>query len=244
MLNQYNIQSTDFIGALVKTSLVDYPKKVSAVLFLHGCNLRCPYCYNKDFVTGTPKDYDAVTFNDVISHLIKRKNVLSGFVISGGEPCLSPLLHPLIRQAHNLGYLVKLDTNGTIPEKLENLFSENIYNPDFVAMDIKTSLDNYSVLGYESCESMDNIRTSIDIISKLPTSKREFRTVLVPTLVTKETIKEIASILPKDSSWQFAKFQPGSCLNKEYNTITPYTQSQMNELVDFAKSLIPNATLR
>lgn len=241
MLNNTDIQGTVPIGALVKTSLVDYPKKVSSALFLHGCNLRCPYCYNKDLVTGTFKDFEAVSFNDVMAHLQKRKNVISGFVISGGEPCISPFLEPLIEQAHELGYSVKLDTNGTFPEKLASLMKSETCRPDFIAMDVKTSLDRYNLVG---CNNTDNIKESIKIISSFPTEKREFRTVLVPPLVDKDNIKEIASLLPKDASWQFANFKNINCLDESYNNIEPYTPSQAKELVNLAKTIIEGANLR
>ena len=241
MLNNNEIQSTVPIGALVKTSLVDFPKKVSSALFLYGCNLRCPYCYNKDLVTGSFKDFEAVSFDDVISHLLKRKNVLSGFVISGGEPCISPYLKPLIVEVHKLGYAVKLDTNGTFPEKIEELLKDKLCCPDFIAMDVKTSLDKYHILG---CSDIENIEKSIKVISELPTDKREFRTVLVPPLVDMDNIGKIAALLPKDASWQFANFKPGNCLEDNYNKIIPYTQSQIEELVNSAKTIIKGANLR
>lgn len=236
-----NLQSTVPIGALVKTSLVDYPKKVSSALFLHGCNLRCPYCYNKDLVTGSIDDFDSVTLDDVLSHLQKRKNVISGFVISGGEPCLSPYVDSLIKQAHILGYKVKLDTNGTFPEKIKELLSDKNTSPDFIAIDIKSSLDKYSILG---CSSINKIEESIRIISQLPAENREFRTVLVPALVDSNNILKIAYLLPKDASWQFANFKPGNCLEEDYNKIIPYTQTQVNELVNLAKTVIKGAAIR
>ena len=241
MLNNNEIKGTAPIGALVKTSLVDFPKKVSSALFLYGCNLRCPYCYNKDLVTGSFEDFEAVSFNDVIAHLQKRKNVISGFVISGGEPCISPYLKPLIAQAHELGYAVKLDTNGTFPEKIEELLKDKACCPDFIAMDVKTSLDKYQLLG---CKDTKKIERSIKIISELPTEKREFRTVLVPPLVDMDNITKIANLLPKDASWQFANFKPGNCLEDRYNKIIPYTQSQIEELINSAKTIIKGANLR
>ncbi len=241
MLNNNEVQGTVPIGALVKTSLVDFPKKVSSALFLYGCNLRCPYCYNKDLVTGSFADFDAVSFDDVISHLQKRKNVISGFVISGGEPCISPYLKPLIAQAHELGYAVKLDTNGTFPDKLSGLLSDKSLCPDFIAIDVKTSLDKYQLLG---CNAVENIEKSIKIISELPTERREFRTVLVPPLVDMDNIKKIAALLPEDASWQLANFKPGNCLDESYNKIIPYTQSQTEKLVNSAKTIIKGANLR
>ena len=229
------------IGALIKTSLVDYPQKVAAAVFLHGCNLKCPYCYNVELVTGKTDDYDCVTYEDVIAHLEKRKNVLSGFVISGGEPCLSPFLDSLIKDARDLGYLIKLDTNGTFPEKLESLFSNSALIPDFVAMDFKTVPEKYGLCGKEVS---DQIKKSISIISQLSSEKREFRTVLVPGLVNEADIENMAQYLPKDAAWRFARFRNDNCLDKNYESVVPYTQEQIDSLVRIAAKYIPDSVLR
>ena len=229
------------IGALVKTSLVDYPQKVAAAVFLHGCNLRCPYCYNVELVNGTPNDYDSVTYDDVINHLKKRKNVLSGFVISGGEPCLSPFLDSLIKDARDLGYFIKLDTNGTFPEKLESIFSNTALIPDFVAMDFKTSPEKYELCGKDA---VDKIKKSISIISQLSSEKREFRTVLVPGLVNESDIEAMAHYLPKNAAWRFARFRNDNCIDKNYEKLAPYPQEEIDSLVALAKKYIPDSVLR
>src|SRR5574344_1212393 len=107
-------------GALVKTTLVDFPARVACTFFLSGCNLRCPYCYNIELANGIKPDTDTdfACANDVIEQLNKRKSVLTGFVLSGGEPMLNPLAPILIKQAKSLGYKIKIDTNGTLPEIL------------------------------------------------------------------------------------------------------------------------------
>ena len=134
-----------------------------------------------------------------------------------------------------------LDTNGTFPEKIEELLKDKACYPDFIAMDVKTSLDKYQLLG---CKDTEKIERSIKIISELPTEKREFRTVLVPPLVDMDNITKIATLLPKDASWQFANFKPGNCLEDSYNKIIPYTQSQIEELINSAKTIIKGANLR
>ena len=229
------------IGALIKTSLVDYPQKVAAAVFLHGCNLKCPYCYNVELVTGKTDEYDCVTYGDVIAHLEKRKNVLSGFVISGGEPCLNPCLESLIQDARSIGYLIKLDTNGTFPEKLEALFSNPKLTPDFIAMDFKTAPEKYGLCGKDVSEQ---IKKSISIISQLPSDKREFRTVLVPNLVNEEDIANMAQYLPKDAAWRFARFRNDNCLDKSFESIVPYTQEQIDSLVRIAAKYILDSVLR
>lgn len=233
------------IGSLRKTTFVDFPGLISAAIFLHGCNFRCPYCYNKDLVTGSFNDFQAVSINDVKNHLEKRKNLLKGFVISGGEPCISPFLKELILMAKEQGYKVKLDTNGTKPEVLKDLFSSSNTKPDFVAMDIKTSLKKYDLIATNGFELFQaKIKESIEIISSLETNCREFRTVLVPPLVTKDEIKEISTLLPKDSAWRFAQFIPENCIDEKYNSITPYTPSKAEELVLYAKNFITDSVLR
>ena len=239
------------IGVLIKTSLVDYPGHMACAVFLYGCNLRCPYCYNTGLVLGDSKESDgAVSLSVIKEHLIKRRNVLSGIVISGGEPALSPFFYELLRVAKELDYLVKIDTNGTIPDRIETILNDKFLSPDFVALDIKTTLSSYPVLApYITDESIKkrmiaSVKKSIELISALPADKREFRTVLVPGLVDKNNVKEIAELLPKDASWQFAPFRNENCLDERYNSIIPYTPSEMEEIVAEAQKIIPGAQLR
>lgn len=237
------------IGSLIKTSAVDYPGRISAALFLHGCNMRCPYCYNIDLVTGKVDDYDAVSFNDVIAHLEKRKNVLSGFVISGGEPTISPYLPHLLYEAKKRGYKVKLDTNGMKADYLESLLDNPELKPDFLALDFKTKPEKYHLLGGAHSpmgpeSAGEKIKKTIELAKKLPIENYEFRTVLVPSLVSIEDIKEMASYLPKDAFWFFANFRNDSCIDESYNDIEPYNEKELDEIVHQAQSLVSKAILR
>ncbi len=248
---------------------------------MRGCNLRCPYCYNTELVapskalqaqdaaaienqsqaqkSGAQADRDQPQFvfiQDIIDHLKKRANVLSGFVISGGEPLLHPdTVRQLILQARSLGYKIKLDTNGMFPDRLQELLSDKACAPDYIALDVKTSPARYGELS-QAQDAADNkasqaqdaaaqkIIQSIKIISALPTNAREFRTVLYPPLVGRAEIEEITSILPKDARWFFAHFLNGRCLSAAAEKVQPYTEDQEAALVDFARSFIPDAELR
>ncbi len=249
---------TEAAGALIKTTLVDFPGRVASSFFLKGCNLRCPYCYNWALVdsslaesTGDEKSDSGnlASLEEVFAHLEKRRNVLTGFVISGGEPLLFPHLAPLIEKAKSYGYKIKLDTNGTLPDRLEAIIKNPATAPDFIAMDIKTSPARYGLVAPHATqqtvsEMIDNLGRSIQIISRLPADSREWRTVLVPPLVGKKDIAEIAKILPADAVWQFAQFRNENCLDANYNGIAPYTDKETSDLVAYAKTMISGANLR
>ena len=244
-------------GVLIKTTLVDFPGCVAATLFLKGCNLRCPYCYNWELVSAQNENQDRLNESQtqfvsgalVLEHLYKRKNVIQGLVISGGEPLLNPVTPVLIKKAKELGFKIKIDTNGTLPEKLDFLVSNPETTPDFIAMDIKTSPQKYKekIPVAENLKEKDIkmlLENSIKTASSLSNKNYEIRTVLVPALVEKEDIKKIAELLPKDAAWRFAQFRNENCLDPSYNAITPYTDSELKDLVSYAKTFITDSVLR
>ena len=245
-------------GVLVKTTCVDFPGRVAGSFFLKGCNIRCPYCYNIGLVltdSEMPAGIETEPLNTVaelFAHLEKRQGILSGLVISGGEPLLNPYTPVIIRKAKELGYKVKIDTNGTLPEKLRTLINSPELRPDFIAMDIKTTPSRYSTLIcggasplYGKTDFFEKVlKESADLVAAYPADCREWRTVLVPGLVTKDDIAEMSKLLPQDASWQFAEFRNGNCLDPSYNEISPYTDAEVKELIDFAKEFIEGASLR
>ena len=237
-------------GILIKTTLVDFPGRVACTFFLPGCNLKCPYCYNHELAKGIIPPQDRVSLSELYAHLQKRKNVLSGFVLTGGEALLNPHLKEIISEAKSFGYKIKLDTNGTLPEKLKEIISCKDTKPDFIAMDIKTSPYEYEKKLIfppdfsKKTEFPEKILKSIEIIAEYPPENREFRTVLVPTLIQKEDIEEISKIIPSDSIWQLAQFINENCLNSEFNKILPFKHKQAEEFVKIAQKRIKNAKLR
>ncbi len=237
------------IGVLVKTSLVDYPATLACTIFLKGCNLRCPYCYNGPLVKSSISDEELVSLQELKNHLIKRKNVLQGLVVSGGEALLHKDTKEIIKFAKPLGYKVKLDTNGTNSLLLRELVLNPETKPDFIAMDIKTSPSKYHQLLNSSnlndnADYINEIKSSIEILSSYPRENYEFRTVLVPELITKTEIAEIAQLLPHDSVWRLANFINKNCLEPLYNSLTPYTEDESRELEKLAKSVIPDTKIR
>lgn len=257
-------------GILVKTTCVDFPGHLAGSFFLKGCNLRCPYCYNRNLVLGfkagndddfsdekwlgNPSAPDGTlnTIKDLFSHLEKRQGILQGLVISGGEPLLNPYTPVIVKRAKSLGYKIKLDTNGTLPEELEAFLNDDVLRPDFIAMDIKTTPKRYAT---EICNKKSpffgkteyfekKIIRCARLVANLPQEQREYRTVLVPPLVQKADIQKISELIPKDASWQFAQFKNENCLDPAYDKIQPYTDAEAEELVSYAKSFIAGAALR
>lgn len=194
---------------LEKVSMNDYPGHPAAVLFIPGCNLRCPYCHNGSLVNA-PFPEDLVSFDEAAAYLRKRRNVLDSVCISGGEPTLFPKIEMLIESLQRLGYRVKLDTNGTLPERLALL------RPDFIAMDVKTSPQKYRLLGTEDGE---RIRQSIELI-KTSGIPHQFRTTVVPG-ITDETDLDVIAELTAGSPWVLHNFRNNRCLDPAFEHISP-----------------------
>lgn len=253
---------------LEKVTLVNFPGRVSCAVFLPGCNMRCGFCHNSELVLnvscnvhgesenqeGDQSSNQYYSLDEVFDFLQKRKGVLSGVVISGGEPFTSPVLYALIEKVKELDLALKLDTNGLFPDKLAELLrgKKAHLKPDMIALDVKTSPERYIELMPESVK--DGVVTTKKIIESLHILKEEqekdkeflvdYRTVLVPNLVDENEIRIIARFLPKTATWSFAEFIQGSCLNPSWNLITPYERDYIDYLVNLAKSFIPGATLR
>lgn len=176
--------------AINKFSLLDYPGKVSCILYTRGCNFRCPYCHNG--LTLLENNTDFVPFDEVLSFLKKRVGVLDGVVISGGEPTLMPDLVDKIKAIKELGYLIKLDTNGTNPELLKSLIDQKLI--DYVAMDIKAPLNKYGKVVNNPNVNVDKINESIEIL-KSDVIDYEFRTTLVSELINELDVLAIGRML-------------------------------------------------
>lgn len=150
------------IGGFQGFSLIDYPGKVSAVVFTHGCNFRCPYCHNPELVY--PELFsEPIPEKEVLSFLVMRKGLIDGVVITGGEPLLQPDIKDFIKEIKEMGYAVKLDTNGSKPQKLKALLAENLI--DYIAMDYKSPLEKYSSI-VRAEVNIDDIRKTLRMLVK------------------------------------------------------------------------------
>lgn len=188
------------IGGLQKFSLIDYPDKVSCVVFTQGCNFRCPYCYNPELVV--PQRYGTIiNEKEVREFLQDRRRFLDAVVISGGEPTLQPDLISFVQEIKQSGYLVKLNTNGSQPHVLRRLIYLKAL--DFIAMDIKSPLENYPFVAGSSIPPQ-NIQKSIEIIteSEIP---YDFRITVTKSLCSEEDLSNIRILLKKSSSFKLQK---------------------------------------
>ena len=225
------------ICGLNKTTLLDYPGCVAATIFLGGCNFRCPFCHNGDLVlcSGDLKEY---SIEEILTFLEKRKNVLEGVCITGGEPTLCNELPKFIEKIKELGYLVKLDTNGSKFSVLKELVEKKLI--DYVAMDIKAPLDEYDVVCGVAVDK-ENIKQSIDFLKKSGVMY-EFRTTVVKELHTKESILEIGRLIAGAKNYYLQSYKENKKNIK--GGFSPMEKEELFLLENELKQYIENVKVR
>lgn len=222
------------IGGLQKLTLLDFPQKVACTVFLQGCNFRCPFCHNTPLIVGT-QDYPV---SDLMDFLKKRRGLLDGVAITGGEPFLSPELPDLIREIRTLGYAVKLDTNGSFPDRLCALLEENLV--DYVAMDIKNSPEKYELTS-GACGILSAVDASVHLLldAKIP---YEFRTTVVDELHKPEDFHAVGEWLRGARAYFLQKFvDSGNLLS---DGLHEASNDKMESCLAIAGQYIPNTKIR
>lgn len=226
------------IGGLQKTSLLDYPDTISAIIWAIGCDFRCPFCYNKDLVLGK---VGTIPEEELLSFLEKRKGMLEGLVITGGEPLMQKDIVQFVEKVKKLGYLIKIDTNGMYPEKLKELIDKKLV--DYVAMDVKAPKNKYDKLTDVKTD-IKKIEKSIEIIknSKLD---YQFKTTFVPGLLTKEDIISIAKWLEGSKRFYLQQFKNDAPLiSSKLQNVAPYSKEKLIETLNDIKSYFENCDVR
>jgi len=217
------------IGGLQKTTLLDYPDAISAIIWTVGCNFRCPFCYNKDIVLGNVEN---IPEEDILSFLEKRKGLLEGLVISGGEPLMQKDIVPFAEKVKKLGYLIKIDTNGMYPEKLKELINKKLV--DYISMDIKAPKKKYDELSGIKTD-IKKIEKSIDIIRNLA-HDYEFKTTFAPSLLTKEDILSIAKWLEGSKKYYLQQFKGDvPLISSDLENIAPYSKDDLFDTLEKIK---------
>lgn len=256
------------IGGLQKFSLLDYPGKISAIIFTQGCNFRCHFCYNPLLVgpkvsdniedkelspekkekdhTSSDSSYNSQHFeqikeDDLFRFLENRAGKLDAVVVTGGEPTLHKDIRAFIAKIKKMGFLIKLDTNGTDPDKLKELIDKKLIN--YIAMDVKAGLDNYQkVVDVEI--DFKKIEKSVKIIiaSGLP---YEFRTTVVPDLVGLEDIKKIGKMIKGAENWFLQNFKSDTDLvDNNFKKQKGYTEQEMMMIKKEAEKYVKNCEIR
>ena len=227
----------DFAG-MQSLTLLDFPGKVACILFVQGCNLRCPFCHNASLVRGGAENL--YPEEKVLSFLKKRQGLLDGVVISGGEPLLYLELLPFLKKVRQLGYAIKVDTNGTHPDLLKQIISEGL--ADYVAMDIKNSPAFYAATTGISKPDIAAIDASRNFLMS-GVADYEFRTTVVKGLHTQESIAELSSWIAGAKRYFLQGFKDSGDLLSPLN-LSAFNEEEMNSLLEIAKKHTPNAQLR
>ncbi len=218
------------IGALQKTSLIDYPGEISAVIFTRGCNFRCPYCHNPELVDK--KRYTtALEINEVLTFLENRKGLLDGVVITGGEPTIHGDLPEFLLKIKQMGYLVKLDTNGTNPAMMRRVIDLNLV--DYIAMDYKAPLGKYA----EVVRSEVNVHHIVDSMEVIKNSgiRYEFRTTIVKELLTADDVQTIKHEIGSGEKYCIQEFNPTKTLDEDFLQCSTFSPQVLKDIRDGAQ---------
>ncbi len=227
-----------YINGFQKLTVLDYPGKVACIIFTPGCNFRCPFCHNAALVTHIDKD-TYINEEEVLSYLRKRQGILDGVVITGGEPLLQDGIEEFIGKIKELGYSVKLDTNGSFPEKLISLVEKGLV--DYVAMDIKNSKAKYmTTIGVNNIH-MESIEKSVDFLLQNKVDY-EFRTTIVDGFHTIDDIQDIVVWIKGAHKYFLQNFVDSGDLIEA--GLSPVTLDTLREMKEKATQTIPCVEIR
>ncbi len=210
------------IGALQKLSLIDYPGKIAAIIFTQGCNFRCGYCHNPELVN--PAFFiKPISLEEIFAFLKSRQGKLEAVVITGGEPLLQQGIDDFLKEIKKLEYLIKLDTNGSFPQRLNDVIKKKLI--DYLAMDIKAPLEKYAEVVNSTVEVVE-IKESINLIMNSGLDY-EFRTTIVKSQLKEEDILKIGELLKPSSLYILQKFVPSKTLDPRFLKESSYSNEEL-----------------
>ncbi len=227
------------IGGLQKVSLIDYPGLICAIVFLQGCNFKCPYCHNPELV-DPPLFKPGIKEKNVLEFLNLRRGKIDAVTITGGEPTIQNDLESFIRQVKNMGFAVKLDTNGSHPQVIKALLAEKLL--DFIAMDVKAPLEKYKNIVNTQVDT-DSIKESIDLIlkTKIP---YEFRTTVVESQLEEDDILNIGKLISGASKYVLQKFVPAKTLDSRFLKEKSHPDETFQKIKKRLENEISSVTIR
>ncbi len=219
------------INGFAGISLIDFPGKISSIIYTSPCNFKCPFCHNASLID---KNDDVIQDFYVISEIKKRKNFIDAVVITGGEPTLQDDLEDFLFKIKDIGLKIKLDTNGYLPEKIKEFINKKLV--DYVSMDIKSSKEKYS----KACGVNVNLKKILETIEIIIKSDidYDFRTTCVPELVKKEDIEEISEMINGAKIYILQQYNNENVYSEEYKKIFPYSEKEIEEFAEIAKKYV------
>lgn len=229
------------IGGINKSSLIDYPKKISAVVFLMGCNFNCPYCHNPELVISNI--IEPIDINSIYSFLNSRKGLLDAVVITGGEPTLHKKLPEFIKNIKDMGYLIKLDTNGSNPLMVEELIENKLVN--YIAMDIKAPFDEYRNIVSKEV-NIENVQKTFKLLIQNKVDY-EFRTTVVSNLLNYDSFVKINEIFKKEGKikkYYLQRFKKSKHLNENYLNAKTLTDEEFEKVSLLFKNTVEEFMVR
>lgn len=243
------------VRGFLPSTLIDWPGRIAAILFLPGCNLRCGYCHSAELLSTGPND-EEIPFAQVRKYLAEKRDWVDGVVICGGEPTTQPRLPNLCQVLKDFDVGVKLDTNGTRPDVVARLIDNGLV--DAVSLDLKTTLDHRMLTLARAKVDLDAIEQTIDILLDASVEadehpnpvEVEFRTTCCPACVDEEVIETLARRIgpdaarPEGSDYVLQRFNPDHCLDPGYRHVEPYSATEMEELLTAARAVNPRTRLR
>ncbi len=225
------------IGGLQRCSYIDYPKHISAIIFTIGCNFRCPYCHNPELVDETAQE---IPVADVLSFLRTRVGKLDGVTITGGEPTMHGDLLPFMRSIKEMGYDIKLDTNGTRPDTLQRLRQENLV--DYIAMDIKAPFAKYEKTVARPTD-IAAIKRSVALLMEGDTDY-EFRTTVIKALLSPDDLRQIGEDIRGAKRYYLQKFISSKILNPGFIAKTTYTDEEFAQFQETLSAYVQECAIR
>lgn len=225
------------INGFIGVSLIEYPNKISSVIYTSPCNFKCPFCHNPGLVFVNDTTIDE---NDILDDIKERVSFIDGVSITGGEPLLQDNLFGFLREIKDAGLLVKIDTNGYLPEKVRMLIDEGLV--DYIAMDIKTSLKKYAFASGIDID-ITRIKNSIATIMQSKIDY-EFRTTAVPGIVDENDFEEIGELIKGAKSFSIQQFDNSMTLDSNFKNAKPYSEDVLQKFSDIMKKYVKKVKIK
>ncbi|MCL2890864.1 MAG: anaerobic ribonucleoside-triphosphate reductase activating protein [Methanomassiliicoccaceae archaeon] len=228
------------IAGFIKTTLLDWDGMVACTVYLAGCNMRCPYCHNKEIVINADS-VEGIPEDDILSYVSENRDFIDAVVVSGGEPLMNADVGKFLKKLKALGVKVKVDTNGCYPERLNDLIGAGLI--DRVAMDVKSSLNERynSAAGIDA--PLDKIKESIRVIIDSGV-EHEFRTTIVPVIIKEEDIENICRNIKGADAYRIQQFRNKVTLDDSLSVLDPYLESRLISMAEIAKEYVKDVKIR